>query len=740
MFVLKRWPGRFRVHRLVRASSRLGFSHCVHLLVEVLEDRVVPSTTTNLLGFENGLTGWNVNKGDTGLVSVVTQWTATGNPDPTSASSASPRTYSPEGDNQHFAVLKTAGPDSVTTLSQTFTLVNGGERLSFSAFFDAGDHAPFNDYGDVVLYKGSVPLVTLFAESILGGDGSDTLPPTPLLAPEVSGSRSRNAVGDYGNTPWTNLQYVITNPGTYTLEARTSNADDNALDSYLGLSNAQFVEPAIDVGNAVVAPTGVPIGRTITFTDPVPETFKVEIDPGTGTFAPLAGPLYTSAAVGGINYFQFNNAFSVPGTYDVIFRIHDIDSNGVDTHTDATLLVNVFTPQQFASLDQTGTQMIADANQAAGVAVGGTSTDGTSMHMDAILGGDPGASVFAGSYKNDPTVSSTTNGGTELIKVGSDNSASALPTAFFDLRAAGVDADSTLTTTLTVEIDPAQDINAIKLYYSNGGSWLPVEPDPNFPITKTVTGIDPVTGKEIVKIQFTATKDSKPSIIDLHGTVFTIALPAPPSASTTTQVNGPAAALSSPPTTALTTTFSSDAGGTFVLRVSQATDLSASRTEASSSTATAAAASTTGANSWTDYDDAVRMAREALDINWLLDAMKRTSELNTPNQPAAGGAQQNRPVQPTSPEVDNQGADETVQVEVMDALFAKEMHEESDVSLGTFGLQIPSPAPVAGGWQTRRNPGWALLSTAFGFGRVALPNSDSRRRRYRLQLEAFQGR
>ena len=303
-----------------------------------------------------------------------------------------------------------------------------------------------------------------------------------------------------------------------------------------------------------------------------------------------------------------------------------------------------------------------------------------------------------------------------------------------------MDVDSTLTTTLTVEINPAQDINAIKLYYSNGGSWLPVEPDPNFPITKTVTGIDPVTGKEIVKIQFTATKDSTPSIVDLHGTVFTIALPAPPSTPTTTQISGPAAALSAPPTTALTTTFSSDAGGTFVLRVSQATDLSASRTEASSSAATAAAASTTGANSWSDDDDAARMAREALDIHWLLDAMERTGEVNTPNRPASGGARQNRPAQSASPEIDNQGADESVQVEVMDALFAKQMHEESDVSLGTFSLQSPSPAPVAGGWRTRHNPGWALLSTAFGFGRVARPNGDSRHRRYKLQLEAFQAR
>ena len=213
---------------LAHTQGRDCVSACyVRLLLEVLEDRVVPSVTignptagTDLLGFENGLAGWNVNKGDTGQVSVVTQWVANGGTDPVTGTSAAPRTYGPEGDNQHFAVLKTAGPDSVTTLSQTFTVAKAGERLSFSAFFDGGDHAPFNDYGDVVLYDGGVPSSSpLFAESILGGDGLDSNPPVPLLAPEVGGGMSRQAVGNYGNTPWTNVQYVITEPGTYTLES-----------------------------------------------------------------------------------------------------------------------------------------------------------------------------------------------------------------------------------------------------------------------------------------------------------------------------------------------------------------------------------------------------------------------------------------------------------------------------------------------------------------------------------------
>ena len=449
------------------------------------------------------------------------------------------------------------------------------------------------------------------------------------------------------------------------------------------------MQPTINVGNAVVAPAGAPLGRIVTFTNPVLDTYKVEIDPGTGVFVPYSGVLYTSSLPGGTKSFEFNNAYANPGTYNVIFRVHAIDTNGVDSYRDADLVVNVFTPQQFASLDETATQMITSSGQSANIGVGGMAADGTSTQVDASLGGDPGASVFAGSYKNDPTGSQPAGGGQDLIKVGPDNSTSALPTAFFDLRASGVDADSTLTTTFTVEIDPSQDISAIKLYYSNGTSWLPVESDPNFPITKTITGIDPLTGKEIVKIEFTATKDSKPSIFDLHGTVFTVALPAPEAAPITTPVSGPAATLAAPPTTALTATFSSDAGGTFVLRVSQVTDLSASRTEAS----TSAAASVTGASSSYDSDEAVRLAREALDINWLLGVIEQADEGANPAGPAAGGEQQERaPVQPARPEAESQGPEESFEIDAVDAMFAKEFYEEAELSPGAVSLHVPTAA------------------------------------------------
>jgi hypothetical protein len=388
--------------------------------------------------------------------------------------------------------LKTAGPDSVTTLSTTFTIGPGGQHISFSAFFDAGDYAPFDDYGDVVLYKGSTPLVTLFAANILGGAGLDSKPPVPLLVPEAGGGTNRLGVGGYGTTPWTTIQYAITQPGTYTLEARTSNTGDNALDSYLGFGNFQFVKPSIhiNVGAPIVAQTDNLVSRTITFTDSVADNLGVEVDPGTGTFMPIKSPLFSSNAPGGTDSFDWSRAFAQSGTYQVVFRVHDI-LGSVDTYQDAVLMVNVFPPPEFASLDHTDTQLVMNAGQVATAGVGGAALDGSAMHMDASLQSTAGASVFAGSYKTDPTNSQAAGAGHDLIKVGTDNSSSASAAAFFDLRTAGVDANSTLTTTFIVELDPTLDIAGIRVLYQGGGAWLPVLTDPKYPITKTITGIDP---------------------------------------------------------------------------------------------------------------------------------------------------------------------------------------------------------------------------------------------------------
>src|SRR5439155_10688183 len=113
----------------------------------------------------NGLTGWTAVIPVGGSIDVVTSYNAivsgnwdTGYPN---GQPGSPVTYSPV-DGSQFAVLKTDGPGSFTTLSQTFT-ANAGDRITGWAFFDAADYMPYNDHAEVVITSSGGGSVTVFS-------------------------------------------------------------------------------------------------------------------------------------------------------------------------------------------------------------------------------------------------------------------------------------------------------------------------------------------------------------------------------------------------------------------------------------------------------------------------------------------------------------------------------------------------------------------------------------------------
>ncbi len=291
-----------------------------------------------------------------------------------------------------------------------------------------------------------------------------------------------------------------------------------------------FVNPvaaSINVGKPITAQAGDVVDRTITFTAPVVETWYVALDRlGNGTFVPFPGAIMTSSTPGGLNTFEFTTTYTQPGTYNVHFRV----GNGFDAAQDVFLPINVFSPNEYAALDETYTETVMDTGSATHTQlVGGSALDGSVTHVNAILdaGTSVGSSIFAASYSGNPEANSR-HTGQDIIKV--SGSSPAAPTAFFDLRTSFVGAveDPTLTSTFTVEMDPKQDIDAIKVLYSNGNNpdgspiWREFVPDPARPITKTVTGIDPITKKEIIEIKVIYDKNSSPSVFDLHGTVFTI--------------------------------------------------------------------------------------------------------------------------------------------------------------------------------------------------------------------------
>ncbi len=907
----------------------------VRLMVEILEDRVTPSASADAanplpvgdlpsvpanLGFESGLAGWNVNTDTTGAVKVVSQFNAAGGTDPNTQMSVAPTIFNPVEGNQ-FALLTTASVGSDTTLSKSFAVGQGGQLICFAAFFDAGDYAPFNDYGDIVLYKDSTPLVTLFAESIHGGDGLDADPPVPLLAPLPDGSSVRNGVDSYGSTPWTTVEYAITSPGNYSLVARTANTGDNALDSYLGLDDIQFLGPAeisanagsgytvpaggsvilsgfgtvvgsndvmyawdfnydgqtfepsafgqqvvfhaddiapgtvqtvalqvsdgtqtaldtttvtvtsqppifgaarpgpidlgtaldfqlpfsdpdsstwmakvdygdgtvetltndqlvngqvplfhsymkdgtfpvsvtvtdgsgasatttfgvvvnpvlatINVGDPITVETGAAVDRTITFTSPLVENWTVSFDPlGTGNLAPFTGPVSIANVALGVNSFDFHTSYTQPGTYNVEFSL----DNGFDPPQNAFLLINVFSPSQFSELTNSSSQTVTDSSQATQVnTVSGTALDGSPTHLDASLsaGVPAGSSVFTASYANNPFATGQPNT-KSVIKVSGSDLAS--PVAFFDVRASivGPVLNPMLTCTFTLEVDPGQNIEALQVFYSSGtnpdGSpiWLVFDPDPQFPVLRTILGIDATDNKEIVQIQVTYDNNSSPSISALHGTVFTIAVPAPPGSSTTTPVIG-ALVLSfgTPPATPLTTAFSSDSGGTFVLSVSQATNFSASRTEA----ATAFSSVTSGA-SWNDSGAAGPVDPAAFDDNWYLRALGLPIGDPDPGPPTDGADPKNEPDSPMVPYDTNQKSKAPVRNDALSAVFEEPSFVAGDLALPTIDLLQPKPVEPTISRDTRVHAAWALWSAgaAADLGARAM---ERKRRRPELEL------
>jgi parallel beta-helix repeat protein len=113
--------------------------------------------------------------------------------------------YSPI-DGSYFSLLKTDGPGSYTTVSQTFS-INAGESISGWAAFDARDSGYWNDNACVQILQGDVVIATPWYSDV-------------------------SIVGDFGDGPWEEWSWTATSSGSYDLEYRVANAGDSSVDSY----------------------------------------------------------------------------------------------------------------------------------------------------------------------------------------------------------------------------------------------------------------------------------------------------------------------------------------------------------------------------------------------------------------------------------------------------------------------------------------------------------------------------
>ena len=155
-------------------------------------------------GFETGdFTGWTVSIPPGGSAEVVTSHTG------------DKGTYYTPVEGKYFALLKTDGPGSYTTISQTIHLEAGWWVEGYAAF-DARDccySSPshpwgFSDKAYVKIY-----------------DSSGNLIATPWYS-------DVKEVGSYGDGPWTYWSWTATESGDYKLVFGVANAVHSYYDSY----------------------------------------------------------------------------------------------------------------------------------------------------------------------------------------------------------------------------------------------------------------------------------------------------------------------------------------------------------------------------------------------------------------------------------------------------------------------------------------------------------------------------
>lgn len=188
------------------------YKHVAGLTVAALLLMAVPAQADLITngGFETGdLSGWTLvlAGGGGGGTGVATTHEASTNPgvngDPVGGWDPTAGTY--------FAYLKTDGPGSFTTLSQSFTGAVG-DTLDFDVFFDTSDYAPFADSGFAELTLPDTSVLNLYFENVA-------------------------SVGNFGADGWTHVSHILTQAGTYTLEFGVTNSGDSVVDSWLGIDN-----------------------------------------------------------------------------------------------------------------------------------------------------------------------------------------------------------------------------------------------------------------------------------------------------------------------------------------------------------------------------------------------------------------------------------------------------------------------------------------------------------------------
>jgi hypothetical protein len=176
-------------------------------------------------GFETGdFTDWDVTVPDGGLASVETSWTASnsGGLDPETATQTA-------FEGEYFAVLKTDGPDSYTSIAQ-YVVLQAGQTISGQVSLFDTEYPVYNEfYNDTVKVE--------IAANSSGAPGF-------VFATPFFFQHADNVSGPDSFFDWTDWSYTAGWTAGYWVVFSITNGGDSSLDSFAYFDAVSVPEPA----------------------------------------------------------------------------------------------------------------------------------------------------------------------------------------------------------------------------------------------------------------------------------------------------------------------------------------------------------------------------------------------------------------------------------------------------------------------------------------------------------------
>lgn len=462
-------------------------------------------------------------------------------------------------------------------------------------------------------------------------------------------------------------------------------------------------------GQAVTIGTDNVLAGLVSLAGPYFEPVVVSVNYGDGTPRRLLPrqangtfviPLHTYARAG--NYFATVTVSDGLEARHLSFVVNVLAAEEMDEVLETELMVLTPRPDR----------MVREITRPLSDAVGNAMWVEISLPPSPV---DVSMTLSLASYAHNPTPGKT------LL---SSQSPNGTMLSFFDIRFTNALAALGATIEVTFELTvPTSEARTVSLFFFDGATWVPIisaAVEREIYVNGVWREADEVDLATIfaptvrLRLEVTLNANSRPSLEELDGTVFTLAVPTssgsqiPTTVIPTTLVAGGGPGTGGSSTTV--NAFASSPQLTLVLRVSQGTDLSASRAVVSVTSSPGGSGYLHGEQA---ADEAIQLQRE-FDLDWLFRMLENNVVENHP--PA--GPQQPRTQPAAQPVEDNP---EAVAWPARDTVFARLAVDGLDV-MGwnrlAFLNELVTPATtpvdyrfgalamlvVLGSWHTALNP------------------------------------